>query len=211
MIYSIGDSHANNTFKNIDQVTRTCVGSLTLKRVSHQDDNTLANKLLEISPCLNDTIIFCFGEIDIRIFVKINLDNNPQYSLSALLENWVKHYLAKIYSLSSQRFNTLVMSVVPPCYLNTPQKAFPGAASDNPGTSNIERALYTKETNRLLKQECNILGIGYLDIYSQYKDENGMLPFELSDTDIMGHPNGIHIGNTAKVKELLQQLGLIHV
>jgi hypothetical protein len=62
-----------------------------------------------------------------------------------------------------------------------------------------ERAEYTRVINWLLKTGCEKHGWIYLDLYTAYANENGMMPTVWGD-------GTIHIGNNKKVHELIRGL-----
>ena len=197
MIHVIGDSHSHS-FDRILGVSIHHIGPITLKRVGYEEDNLLLDKIKEIGLKLNDTLIFCFGEIDIRCYVKPNLIRKL-IELEILLTDWVECYLTHICKLPGlENIKIYIMSVVPPAKFDNanlnPQ--YPVAGTDE------ERSNYVKKINEIIFNECNKRKFGFLNIYSKYIDGYGMLRQEDSD----GH---VHIANTKFVKELLIEKGML--
>lgn len=197
MIYTIGDSHCDFSFKDIPGVLVHRIGPITLKRIGHLEDDLLVSTIQELKLQLNDTIILCFGEIDVRCFVKPNLlrKNND---LQGLLQNWVTKYLIKASTVSTNGAKVAIMSVPPPAYLiNIYQnETFPVSGTDE------ERAYYTSELNKILNIECVKYNLLYVDVYSKYKDEQGMLIKDKSD-------GAVHILDNSYVKDILIEIGLL--
>jgi len=62
-----------------------------------------------------------------------------------------------------------------------------------------ERADYSRIMNRMLEAACQRAGFIFMDYYSHYTDEMGMLRYDLSD-------EVCHIRQNGKIIEMLQQL-----
>lgn len=199
MIHVIGDSHALYTFNRIEGVEIHHIGAITLKRISHLDEDLLLNTIRSIKLLEEDVIVLSFGEIDMRCYVKPNLMRKKQSSLEQILSKWAEDYVKKIVGLNIKN-KIFIMSVVPPSFF---EKANSSAGSGYPvaGTDE-ERAQYTKTLNEILKNMCEPRGVFFLDIYSKYADENGMLPPEKCD-------GSVHIINTDFTRDALIELGLI--
>ena len=199
MIYSIGDSHAEFSFRNIPEISRKATGALTLKRVGNAEDNELLKIIEKLNPQPNDMVIFCFGEIDIRCHVKPLLDHRSGITLESLLTEWVDNYIHKIETLNMNGALRIISSVVPPVKKDAPgihHSSYPVMGSDE------ERVLYTQKINELFLKKCQEKNWLFLDICSKYKNEAGML-------DVINPRDTMHITNTEKVRELLVESKLI--
>lgn len=203
MIHSIGDSHADFTFRGIPGVTIHHLGPLTMKRAAHADDYFLASGVREIGLCPEDTLIVSAGEGDVRCFLKPELDAK-QMTPTALLAPLVDCYLDRVLTLDVNGARVGVLSITPPVtytavhafrQVNTYQ--FPPTGTDE------ERAEYTRVLNDLLRQGCQTRGLIFVDTYSEYVDDDGMLIAEQSDGQV-------HIGDTSQVHVLLIRMGLLH-
>lgn len=199
MLYSIGDSHSLYTFNNIPNLIPVHIGPITLKRVGYMEDDCLSNAIKKLNPSPSDTFILCFGEIDVRCWVKIYLNRRKDNDLSKLLQDWVDKYLIKAEFIKNNlNVKIAVMSVPPPAYFEN--------ANSNPSYpvagSNEERSLYTKKINEILQLECPKYNLTFVDVYSSYKDEYGLLPVNVSD-------GTVHILNSIMAHNLLVSLGLL--
>ncbi len=203
MIHTIGDSHALCTFQGIPGVECHNRNGLTMKRVGHIEDVSLAEMLepLDLTPA--DVVIFCLGEIDIRVFVKQYLEHHSTATLKGLVGGWVDAYLAAIAIQKINGAHIAVMSVIPPTREGIYRKYNTMKHKHNPtipwnGTDE-ERVTYTREMNNALINGCHKRGWIYLDVYSEFADARGLLTY--SD-------GSVHIGENVRVHELLKWEGL---
>jgi hypothetical protein len=203
MIHSIGDSHSDFTFRGIPGVAIHHLGPLTMKRAAHADDYFLNEGVREIGLLPSDTLIVSAGEGDVRCFLKPELDAK-QITPAALLPPLVDRYLDRVRGLEVNGARVGVLSITPPVtytavhafrQVNTYQ--FPPTGTD------AERAEYTRVLNDLLAHGCQTRGLLFIDTYSEYVDDDGMLIAEQSDGQV-------HIGDTSQVHVLLIRMGLLH-
>ena len=194
VIHTVGDSHSKDSFKDTSNARIHWLGPLTMRRVGYPEDHSIVP--FPVAP--GDVVLFCFGEIDVRCHVK-NLMNFGRSMDTVLKDMMVDRYVAKLVSLRSVFPNArlAVMSVVPPAYREScvDNKEVPFSGTDE------ERSSYTARLNELLKTACGLNGLEYLDSYSLYKDDKGMLPIDMM--------RNTHIGNTKKLNEHLVQLGWV--
>lgn len=188
-VRSFGDSHSMFTFAGLP-VTPHHVGPWTMHRIARDG--------MHDSPAFKDgdSLIFCFGEIDVRCHVKkqaVDQGCDPQVVIDKLSED----YMASLVKFGQSRpeLELFVLSVVPPARA-FPQENFPFIGSDQ------ERASFTKSLNARLRQLCSSAGIGYIDVHTTYADDQGMLPISLADGCT------IHIGNTRFVGPALVAAGV---
>lgn len=208
MIYVIGDSHARSTFgvkkdgsmTIIDNVNAVWLGPITMERIGYPDDTSipLTHTFKSI-----DRVVYVFGEIDVRIHVKKRSEVLRVSVEKYIDERLVDRYLMKIDGLrTTSRGSHNIMSVVPPVHgeeynsknMNGPMYAI--------SSSDEERSYYTEYLNKRLQEGCEELGLGYLDIYSMYKDDHGMARNDL--TDCSGH-----ITDATLVRDHLKSIGWI--
>lgn len=197
MIYTVGDSHSLCCFRDIPGVYPSSVGPVTMKRVGYAEDETLRNFVKTIPITSDDAIIFCFGEIDVRCYVKPNI-TRLKTDVRSLLKKWVDRYLTQIALLNVNGAKKYIMSVVPPTKKDSADvdPYYPVAGTDE------ERSLYTATMNELYKQVSEEKGLEYFDIYVGYRDASGMLPLEKSD-------GRVHITDKRYIRKLLKELGLV--
>lgn len=195
MIYGIGDSHCTFCFRDIPNAAPVYCGPITLKRVGYLEDSLIPDQVKQLNLRPTDTIFFCFGEIDIRCFVKPILQHR-KITMQQLLQDWVDRYSHRIATLHTNGAKLGIMSVVPPTTITqADSKKWPVAGTDD------ERVVYTQTINTILAKSCLNNKWIYLDVYSRYADERGMLP--IKQTAI-----AVHIKDNIHVKELLVELGL---
>lgn len=196
MIYVIGDSHALYTFSGIDGVKITHIGAITLKRLGDERDSSLIDAINKINFCSDDFLIISSGEIDMRCYVKPHIERGKD--LDQLLLDWAFSYVKKISDFNLT-VKTYIMSIIPPSSFDKANGSaihgYPAAGTDK------ERALYTKKMNDLIKGLCGTK-VFFLDTYSKYVDNEGMLAVEKSAGDV-------HVGNPSFAKELLIELKIL--
>lgn len=191
MIHAIGDSHADKTFGWIPGVIRHHLGPVTMHRVGREHEPLLQAATDEAEVTRDDTVIFCFGEIDARCHV------HQRMSTPVLLEQLVGNYLDKVRSIRAHGARVGVLSVVPP---TTFERSF---NLDLPVTgSDEDRVGYVQRMNRLLADGCRSRGLLFLDIYAEYADEHGMLIVDLAD-------ESVHVKDTSRVREVMRRMGLV--
>lgn len=189
MIHTIGDSHCWIPFQNIPNVATHTVGPVTLKRAGHREESLLIDTVALIKPQPNDTLLFSFGEIDVRCWVHVHVTQRKKDPNKFLLD-WVTLYLDKVASLQHK---TAILGVVPPAPKDRiDRKEFPVAGSDQ------ERVTYTRILNSFLKEGCQARNFAFVDL-SLYADQDGMLQANLSD-------GTVHIGDNTLLLKALNDL-----
>ena len=195
MIYTFGDSHAAHSFRNIKEVITGPMTGITMHRVGR--DGMIAKYCIHQNIKPHDTLIWCFGEIDVRCHIKKQEDLGREIDeiISELVE---KYILTIIKNIEKTPCLMYIMSIVPPIDKDKviENKDFPFIGT------NQERANFTLKINQLLKKKCAEHNIKYFDIHSDYVDENGMLKFELSDKNV-------HIRDSSLVYEKMKNIGII--
>lgn len=120
------------------------------------------------------TVLFSFGEIDIRCHIINHIETTYQDVIDKMMGE-LETYLSN----NSARLDLHFMSVPPPMYKDlctSPNKDFPFVGSDE------YRSEITKYFNSKLKEMVERHNIGYFDCYGFYCDENNMLDYKKSDT-----------------------------
>ena len=165
MIHTFGDSHADGTHShwgyihlpNIHIKTHHLYGKLMYTFGKSKRD-VLNIKNFGVNE--NDTVIFCFGEIDDIV----------DHYFNAIKEN-VEQY---------KNLKTCVYNVVPPTrgFYCDPDHPYPFLGTDE------ERKLYYRYMNQKIKEYCNTYHYFYFDIYDECCDEEGFLKKEYSDGNV---------------------------
>jgi hypothetical protein len=194
MIHSVGDSHARCSFAGIPEVITHEIGPVTMESVgkirSGFSSSAILDSIIENQDITKeDTVILCFGEIDVRSKIQPRVDAGEREN--DIITEIVDDYILTIQESQYYR-NIWVLSITPPVssteQWNNP--GFPFLGTDE------ARSRYTKKMNKLLRIECKLADIPLLDVYDNYKDEKDMLVSSLSD-------GSVHIGDTSFVKDAL--------
>ena len=196
MIYAIGDSHAEITFGGVPGV-RTHRVDITLKRAGYPEDDALLGAVgaMPLGPA--DVVIFCFGEPDCRSFVHPQAMRPVKNDVDALLETWVERYLVRLALLPLNGARVAILSVAPPTTTERSQNPYIA-----PAGTDAERADYARRMHAVLSAACRARGLIYVDTYSRYADDRGMLRLECADASV-------HVKDPAGVRRLLVDVGLL--
>lgn len=193
MIHSVGDSHARCSFAGIPEVVTHEIGPITMESVGKPRPGISSSEMLDMiienqGITEQDTVILCFGEIDIRSKIQPRIDAGEK-------EDFIIGQITYDYMITitcSKYKNKMILSITPPAssteQWNNPSFPFLGTDKD--------RARFTKKMNEHLRRQCKEVNIPFLDVYASYKDENDMLTPSLSD-------GSVHIGNTSFVRDTL--------
>lgn len=179
MIYIFGDSHANFSFKNLNiPHINNYENSITMFRIGR--DNIIIN--LDKSVIDNNSIIIInYGEVDYRFHIinQINLGKNEDIIINELITN----YFNTIHNNFTIYNKIIIVAVIPPInnfkfeQIHGPiTHEFPFKGTDE------QRVLITNKVNNKIKEYCNKYNYIYFDPFDYYKDIDGTLKFELSDT-----------------------------
>ena len=207
MIHSVGDSHAQWSFRGIPGVAFHEIGPITMSAVGKQRKGAstsaimLDNVIESLGITESDTIILCFGEIDTRchVYPRVQAGENEDEVIEELVSDY-------FHTIQNSRFkNIWVLSITPSwarelwlAYLITQgrpedNEAYPLRGGD------VERARYTRKMNAWLRVECKRLNVPLVDVYDDYRDEAGMLIPALSD-------GSLHIGDNRFVRAALEKM-----
>jgi hypothetical protein len=201
-IVVIGDSHSQ-LFSNLPQLNRGVwssnefdifdvrwLGPVTYWRLSRDGDNFINfNSDIFYTPHfgfdvttkvnIDDDIMISLGEIDIRCNLLKNYDNYKD-GIDLIINNLTK-YLNRYLD-----YKIHLISIIPPiskekCTSHNSELPFIGSDKD--------RSDMTIYFNHQLKELSDKIGFKYFDIYSLYKDKDGMLDFDKSDKIVHGLKN----------------------
>lgn len=174
VIHTVGDSHSKFGWKNV-----VCHHIGPILCYSFGKENLARCDISKFNLKNDDTIIFCFGEIDCRCHIHKHVNKNNSYKniIDSLIENYFDAIDKNIKNLNVTLKNICVYNVVPPIQKkNTAEdKKFPFLGTDE------ERKIYTLYFNKQLKIKCAKKQYIFFDIYDKYTDENGFLSKKLSD------------------------------
>jgi hypothetical protein len=191
-IHTIGDSHSVNGWTKIQnhQVVNHHIGPILCYSFGMNPNIININ---EFNINNNDSIVFCFGEIDCRCHIHKYINILPY---EKIIDNIIDNYFRSIqYNLSKLNIsikNICVYNVLPPIerYNTWENPEFPFLGNDE------ERKNYALYFNKKIKEKCNENRYIFFDVYNNYIDERGFLRKELSDNNVhIGMDHGIHINN----------------
>lgn len=200
-LHTIGDSHAWLPFLQIGRAVTHYLGPVTMKRIGHHEETLLHDVVRSMGPLPlqpGGALVFSFGEVDIRCWVHVHVSQRCR-ELGELLHEWTSNYLDKVRSVPvfAPLEALCVLAITPPVTAAQAHNVdFPVAGSD------ADRARYTAFANSMLAAGCAKRGLRFLDSYSRYVGDDGMMRPELAD-------NSVHIGNVDGLRSLLVEQGLI--
>jgi hypothetical protein len=177
-IHIFGDSHATTKFsgwKDCKNVISHHLGPVLC--YSFGRDNLKKCNISNYEVKNNDTIIFCFGEIDCRCHIHKYIKN---FNYKIIIEGIIKKYIEAInINLKNCKIkfkNICIFNVIPPVKKDKTKEDpnYPFLGTDE------ERKQYINYFNQILKKSCEENNFIFFDIYDYYCDEEGFLKYELS-------------------------------
>ncbi|UPA22778.1 SGNH/GDSL hydrolase family protein [Candidatus Peribacteria bacterium] len=179
--FSIGDSHADFTFRTLPSIIRLPLGPVTMHRIGRDGLTPFAlfstqsflwpQRLLRTG----DTICLSFGEIDCRCHIKKQIETGR--TEEEVITTLASSYIESILRAQMDGVTIVIMSVTPPARAHYLEdfRVFRPQGTDE------ERSRYTYRLNQQLQSLAALHGLPYIDTYSRYKDTDGMLIYPLSD------------------------------
>lgn len=181
-IAAVGDSHSLRCFENhpviADSTTFTGVNKLDGKTAYKLRDHDRRVRKV-IAPLRDKHLIFCFGEVDVRIHLK-RQHGKTGTDIATLIENTAKRYTGYVAELRQQGFDIHIFNVIP-------TGNFQGEDFENwranlayPFTTSFaERQEYTLQLNEQFKKYCAAVDLPFIDIYKHLVDVQGRRRREL--------------------------------
>lgn len=174
-----GDSHFH-LYTPIANVVPHFRVAMTMHRVG-RDGIAALDPLSTISN--GELLGFIFGEIDIRVHIAQQRDRSGR-SPQGILDDLVRAYINTLqqmqllYPLSK----LIVFSVVPPAGIDHPSfdHFYPRNGTDE------ERVSWTIGLNNRLREQAGIYNWGFVDQYTPFIDDRGLLDINISD-------DGVHV------------------
>ncbi len=202
MVHIFGDSHAVFSFSP-DAILKTGVwtifqnnqrhyipfsihwlGPITMHRVGR--DGLIFLDIRNYNIQEKDTIIFVFGEIDVRCHIRKQCELQ-QCHFNEIIEELVSNYL-KTININRAMYKDLhciIFNIVPPSdAAYNPDFPFYGTLQD--------RVQITYAINNTLKHFCNYHEIDFLEINDLFMDAAGALRKDISDGTVHIHPQHNH-------------------
>lgn len=202
MIYTFGDSHSKFGWERIDGVVYNHIGPKLMFNF-RKDIFKFVNMSDE------DSLVFCFGEIDVRCHIKKHvIDDNYQ----DLITNMCNTYISEILKIKKEHNikSVHIYSVTPTrrvdskepynitcatyqVYNKEKAEPFPFIGSDS------ERKNYTLFINSELNKLAQQNNLGFINVYQDYIDKDGYLNMNLSD-------GTVHIENKSFLENRIKHL-----
>ena len=197
MIYIYGNSHANNSFKNLTLPhVNLFSNAITMFRIGR--DNIIINFDYD-NIQKGDTIILLYGEVDCRCHIQkqINLGKNEDDVICELVNNYINTIQDNTKGLDIKIF---IVGVIPPTKQNDYEILFGPILHEFPFMgSDEDRVRYTFKVNKLLEELSNKNNFIYFNPYNYYTRDNGTFKFEFSD-------NNVHLRDNAYFLEKFIEL-----
>ncbi len=181
-IFAVGDSHSRRCFENHPVIadSRVLVGHNKMDGKTAYNLERHEKKLLRIlEPLREKELIFCFGEVDIRIHIKYKYEQTG-IPVKELLENTAERYTAYVSRLRQQGYKIHVFNVIPTGeYRGEAAEKWKNGLSYPFTATHAERTQYTEMLNAMYQRYCDERGIPFINIYSYLVDATGCRKQEL--------------------------------
>ncbi len=181
-IVAVGDSHSLRCFENHNRIADS-----TFYHGRNRLDGKTAYKLADhdrrvqkvLSPLMDKHLIFCFGEVDVRIHIK-HQHIRTGTPIESLIGRTAERYTEYVRQLRNQGYDVHVFNVVPTGDFRGPQfEGWKRKLTYPFITAFTERQKYTLLLNRQLRQYCNAGKIPFINIYRHLIDDAGKRREEL--------------------------------
>ena len=201
MLFIYGDSHANDCFKNLKIPYKNLhLSNKTMYRVGR--DRHIIN-FNRNHHTMDSIIILVYGEIDCRCQIQkqINLGQDKDFVINSLVSN----YFEAIISNVDKYKHIIIVAIIPPTSQIDYESNNGPITHEYPFVGTDEnRAMYTKEVNKLLEIFCKQYNYTFFNPYEYYTRQDGCLKYEFSDKTV-------HLKDTSYFHEqfykLLSDLG----
>jgi hypothetical protein len=200
-IHTFGDSHASNIhsgWKDCNNIRAHHLGAILCYSFGKENLNrcNIANYGIKN----NDTVVFCFGEIDCRCHIHKHITTVKSYKMviDEIVHNYIHAIKINIENCKAKLKNICIYNVPPTTQkYNTPENPrFPYLGTDE------ERKRDVLYFNKCLKEKCKENNWIFFDVHDSYCDNNGFLSKELSD-------GNVHIQNGKFIKKFINEHLLI--
>ncbi len=178
-IHIIGDSHALYCFEGLDTAIIHPIGPCLMHRVGR--DGLQCVDVRNWNVCDGDTVVFVFGEIDVRCHIG-RISEEKNVAVETIIQELAEKYCETIEQNRAffKNLRCVVVAVVPPSEnRNNPDYPFFGKLHD--------RIAITTALNEALRKECAKRQILFLDCNEQYATPEGKLNPAKSDGHVHIH------------------------
>lgn len=187
MIHCIGDSHSavfsgeekmqpiypqpSNDVTEYFKSYR--IGAATAYHLSNK--TTIINDIIKKKVNPNDSVLFCFGEVDIRAHLKKQMDIQKR-GVKEIVKECVDRYMDVIKEYKNKGLNVMVWGPIASWHDSKPYTGGPSFGS------NLERNNITKEFNEYCETLCEEYDIPFITIFNKMvNDDNITIPYFLDD------------------------------
>jgi hypothetical protein len=197
-IFAIGDSHTIFYYNSMKikehwfyqcELPLTIYGLLNIDLPIYNIGTILSNKHELYNIKANDYVLMYFGFNDIQKNVYVYFSNEWKHKIKGFMTAYINYVI-------SCKTKYQFIPIIPSIYPNPHEKAI-GVHSNG---TNLERTVYTKYANQILKELCHINNLLFLDIYDFISDENGYIKTEYSVDFIHLDYNNKFIQNYVETK-----------
>ncbi len=176
----IGNSHTG-LFKPIQDVSVFWVGPVTMRRLGKEGTKFLDYRNFGIGA--GATVVAVFGEIDVRAHFMKRSDGSDR-SIAEVADSLVSSYLrtlAEAFKISGAQ-RQIVASLPPPFR--------EGIQVKHESIGDVhQRVAVTVAVNERFRFGCQLLGFGYLDLYTPFANEAGALAEQFTEDGFHIHIN----------------------
>ncbi len=181
-IFAVGDSHSRRCFENhhIIADSRVLVGYNKLDGKTAYNLERHEKKLLKIlKPLREKELIFCFGEVDVRLHIKYK-HLQLGVPVDQLIAKTAERYTSYVHALRNDGYRIHIFNVVPAGdFLGPAAEKWKEGLSYPFNATYKERSSYTEQLNSAYAAYCDELQIPFIDIYRYLVDDTGKRRQEL--------------------------------
>jgi hypothetical protein len=179
VIHAIGDSHVKLNFGGDPRIVVHHLGPVTMRAVSRDGRNNISPK--ELGIVNGDSVIWCFGEIDVRCHI-IRQRDILNENISSIVDILAMGYINSILDIQhGMEVKTIILGVIPPTDLIYD--------ANYPRIGALYERVWARNTlNKSLENYCILHDFIYLDPYKEFTDGTGALISNMSDGQV-------HVGN----------------
>lgn len=199
MIHCIGDSHSavfsgeevmqpiypqpsNNTSPHFRCYR---IGAATAYQLNNKE--FIINQIIDTHVGLDDKVLFCFGEVDIRSHLKKQMDEQ-NVTVQEIVKECVDRYFQVIFMYKNRGVDVMAWGPIASWHES---KIYTGGPTFG---TNLERNEITKEFNEYLHKLCDENNIGFVSIFDDMTDDNNITIPEYLDNWEGSH---IHLSQSA--------------
>jgi len=175
-IFAVGDSHSRRCFENHDRIadSRVLVGYNKLDGKTAYNLERHEKKLLRIlNPLREKELIFCFGEVDVRLHIKYK-HLQLGIPVGELIDKTAERYTCYVNKLRKEGYRIHIFNVVPTGdFLGAAAEKWKQGISYPFNATYEERSRYTEDLNRAYGTYCRKFQIPFINIYQFLVDDTG--------------------------------------